>query len=840
MTACTPSCARWPRPTPRPTSTSSSIARNNEVLGTAKTDARGYAKFDAGLARGEGGLQPAMLVAESATGEYAFLDLTSGAFDLTDRGVKGRETPGPLDGFVYTERGVYRPGEDVHIAALVRDAAGKAATLPVTLIVTRPDGVEHSRYTLKDRGLGGRDITLPLAASSQTGTWRAKLHTDPDKDPITQVSFLVEDFVPERLDLKLEPPTAALSPQETQTIKATGRYLYGPPAADLAIEGDIVVKPSKKDVEGYPGFEFGQADETIEPVRKPLDAATTTDAQGIAQVAITLPPVTQTAKPLEASVILRLREAGGRTIERSVTIPVDLKQARIGIKPLFKGTDLDEKQTASFEVVVLDAEGKRVAADGLNWVLNRLDTNWQWYRRDGQWNYEAVTLTRKIADGTLNATADGALPRIEAGVDYGRYKLEITSADPSGPSASTAFNAGWYTAASEAESPEMLDVALDRASYKPGETAKLRIATKHGGKALISVLSNGLLSQQEIDVPNGGGEADVTVGDDWGAGAYVTAMLYRPLDESLKRMPSRAIGVQWLGLDQAANTLNVALGTPEKIKSGTTLTVPVKIGGLKAGEEARVTLAAVDLGILNLTRFQTPAPENWFYAQRRMGLEIRDFYGRLIDGMRAERGTLRSGGDGGADAGLQGSPPVEETVAMFSGIVSVGPDGTASVDFDVPDFNGTVRVMAVAWSADKLGHGQSDVIVRDAVALTASGPRFLTLGDEARLDIAVHNVEGPQAAYKLELAQRRRRSRRTRRSLDLKAGERSCEHDPGEADRRRPRRLRHPRHRPRRHRRQASPDVRREAAGRRHQAHDRRVAEGRWQASRSAPTSCAT
>ena len=752
------------------------IARNNEVLGTAKTDARGYAKFDAGLARGEGGLQPALLMAESASGEYAFLDLTSGAFDLTDRGVKGRETPGPLDGFVYTERGVYRPGEDVHIAALVRDAAGKAATLPVTLIVTRPDGVEHSRYTLKDRGLGGRDITLPLAASSQTGTWRAKLHTDPQKDPLTQVSFLVEDFVPERLDLKLEAPAAALSPQETQTIKATGRYLYGPPAADLSIEGDILVKPSKKDIEGYPGFQFGQAEETIEPVRKPLDAATTTDADGVAQVAITLPPVTQTAKPLEASVILRLRELGGRTIERTITVPVDLKQPRIGIKPLFKGTDLDEKQTASFEVVVLDGEGKRVASDGLGWVLNRLDTNWQWYRRDGQWNYEAVTLTRKIADGTLNATADGALPKVEANVDYGRYKLEITSADPSGPSASTAFNAGWYTAASEAESPEILDVALDRASYKPGDTAKLRIATKVGGKALISVLSNGLLSTQEIDVPNGGGEADVTVGEGWGAGAYVTAMLYRSLDESLKRMPSRAIGVQWLGLDQAANTLSVELGAPEKIKSGSTLTVPVKLGGLKAGEEARVTLAAVDLGILNLTRFQTPAPENWFYAQRRMGLEIRDFYGRLIDGMRAERGTLRSGGDGGADAGLQGSPPVEETVALFSGIVTVGPDGTASVDFNVPDFNGTVRVMAVAWSADKLGHGQKDVIVRDAVALTASGPRFLTLGDEARLDIAVHNVEGPQAAYKVELVNGDKAVHTA--NLDLKAGERRSEHIP--------------------------------------------------------------
>ena len=130
-------------------------------------------------------------------------------------------------------------------------------------------------------------------------------------------------------------------------------------------------------------------------------------------------------------------------------------------------------------------------------------------------------------------------------------------------------------------------------------------------------------------------------------------MLYRPMDESLKRMPSRAIGVRMAAASiRRRNTLKVGLDTPEKVKSGTTLTVPVKLAGLKAGEEAHITLAAVDLGILNLTRYQAPAPEGWFYAQRRMGLEIRDFYGRLIDGMRAERGTLRSGGD--AEAGHAG------------------------------------------------------------------------------------------------------------------------------------------------------------------------------------------
>ena len=177
--------------------------------------------------------------------------------------------------------------------------------------------------------------------------------------------------------------------------------------------------------------------------------------------------------------------------------------------------------------------------------------------------------------------------------------------------------------------------------------------------------------------------------------------------------------------------------------------MPVKVGGLAAGEEARVTVAAVDVGILNLTRFEAPKPEDWFFGQRRLGTEIRDFYGRLIDGMRAERGTLRSGGDGSAAAcPCRAAPPVEETLALFSGIVKVGADGTAKVEFQLPDFNGTVRLSAVAWSADKVGSASKDVIVRDAVALTASAPRFLTLGDQARLELAVHNVEGPAGAYR--------------------------------------------------------------------------------------------
>ncbi len=794
------------------------LARNNEVLGTAKTDSRGYVRFDPGLKRGEGGQAPAVLVAETQAGDYAFLDMTTAAFDLTDRGVKGRIEPGPVDAFAYTDRGVYRAGEAVHLTTLVRTRSGAAAPIPVTLIISRPDGVEHSRVALTDQGLGGRAHKIALASSAMTGTWRVRVHTDPKAGSIAQAAFLVEDFVPERLELKLEAATKALSPQEQGTIKVAGRYLYGPPAAGLNVEGDISVRPSTRDVAGFAGFKFGLADEQISPVRKPLEKLPVTNADGKADLLIDLPALAKTNRPLEADVIVRLRESGGRTIERTISLPVDMKSARIGIRPLFKDGMVGEGDTASFEAIMLDAEGKAIEAKGLKWELLRLDQRWQWYSRDGSWAYEPVTNTRRVASGSADA-APGAPAKIEARLQWGRYRLEVS--DATGLISSTySMPATGPTRARTV--PEVLDVALDKPSYRVGDTARVRITSRIAGRALVAVLNSGLVTTQEVDLPAGGGEVALRVGESWNPGAYITVALYRPMDEKAKRMPSRAMGLRWLSVDQAARTVGVTLDVPEKVKSGSVLTVPIKLTGLAAGEDARVTVAATDVGILNLTRFEVPKPDGWFFGQRRLGTEIRDLYGRLIDGMRAERGKLRSGGDGGGLA-MQGSPPVEETLALFSGIVQVGADGTAKVEFQLPDFNGQVRLTAVAWSADKVGSGSKDVIVRDPVAMTVSGPRFLTLGDQARLELALHNVEGQAGTYTVNgtyepeagaqdagglRAHRHHRGRRAQ-AREL----------PAQAQRGRPHQAGRARHRPRRHRRQAHADLRRESAGRRHPPH---------------------
>jgi uncharacterized protein YfaS (alpha-2-macroglobulin family) len=750
------------------------VARNNEVLATAQSDANGYIRFDAGLKRGEGGLTPAILVAEGPSGDYAFLDLSASAFDLADRGVKGREAPGAIDAFLFAERGVYRPGEDVHLTALVRDKAAKAATLPVMLIVTRPDGVEHRRYALTDQGLGGRLTTLGLGGSAMTGTWRAKLYTDPKARPVAQASFLVEDFVPERLELKLEPTGSTATIDAPATIMVAGKYLYGPPASGLAIEGDIVVKPSTKEAPGLAGFRFGQADEKVSPVRKALEGLPSTGADGKAELKIPLPPVTKTAKPLEADVLIRLRESGGRTIERTLTVPVDLKLARIGIKPGFGDEGPQEGDSASFDIVSLDAAGKPVQGRELEWKLMRLETSWQWFKQDGRWSYEAATTKRQVTSGKL--TTGAAPSKISARVDYGRYQIEVTDPQSAESAASVGFRAGWYASSEEADSPEMLEVALDKSGYVKGDIAKLRIATKLGGKATITMLANGVLATKQVEVGAGTTEVPIEVGD-WGAGAYATAVLHRPMDEKLKRMPSRAIGVAWLGLDQASRTLKMTMSLPDRIKSAGLLSVPVKLDGLKSGDEARIAVAAVDAGILNLTRYQAPQPEKWFYAQQQMGVEIRDYYGKLIDGMRAERGKLRSGGDAAGGLSMQGSPPAEKLVAFHSGIVKVGPDGTAKVEFQMPDFNGAVRVMGVAWSGDKLGSATQDVIVRDPIALIATGPRFITRGDEARIELDLHNVEGADATYRIAVEQdlAGAKSNVLARDVVLKANERRGE-----------------------------------------------------------------
>ncbi len=721
------------------------LAKNNEILGMAKTDADGRATFTAGLIRGTAAMVPAVLTAQNDGKDYVFLDMTRAGFDLSDRGVTGRPAPGAIDLLSWTERGIYRPGEVVHASALARNVDATAIeNLPLTFVFLRPDGVEDRRM-VKNGDIGGYTLDLPLQDTSMRGTWTMQVFTDPKGSAIGEKTFLVDDFVPDRIEFDMTSEAKEIVVGEPAKVSIDGRFLYGAPATGLGLEGEIALKPTRENAV-FPGYQFGLADEEeTETVRIPLDALGETDEEGKATFDADVAELPSTTKLINADIVVRMHETGGRAIERNLSLPVKADGPRIGIKPEFSG-DLPEGAVGNFNVILVNEAGAKQAAKGLPWKLVKVEQDYQWYRDGNSWRYEPITRTRQVSNGTVDVTTDGG--RVSVPVEWGRYRLEVETADIGGPASSLEFDAGWFVTATSTETPDALEIALDKQSYKVGDTAKLKIASRYAGELMVMAGSEELISVETASISENGGEVEIPVTADWGAGSYVTATLYRPGEARENRMPMRAIGITWLKVDPEARDLSISIDAPEKTLPRQPLELSLQVAGAGANEDAYVTVAAVDVGILNLTRYEPPAPDDWYFGQRRLGLEIRDIYGRLIDGSLGATGRLRTGGDGGSMA-LQASPPKEKLVAFFSGPVKLDGEGKAKVSFDIPQFNGTARVMAVAWSKSGVGHGVTDVIIRDPIVITSSLPRFLAPGDDSNLRLDIANTDGPAGTYDL-------------------------------------------------------------------------------------------
>ena len=722
------------------------LAKNNEVLGTAKTDADGRATFDAGLTRGENAAVPAVLMANAAGGQdFVFLDMTKAGFDLSDRGVEGRPAPGALDVYAFTERGIYRAGDTVHVSALARDSAAKAVEqLPLTFVFRRPDGVEDRRIVADGANAGGYNVGLPLAANAMRGTWTVAIHTDPEQPAVASQMFLVEDFVPDRIEFTLASDKQEIAPGESANVTVDGRFLYGAPAAGLSLEGDVRLSTTREWAR-YRGYFFGLADESQgDSTVQPLAGLPLVGDDGKATFPVAVDQLPSTTRLVTAGVTVRMRESGGRAVEEKLDIGVRPSTDLIGIRPGFSGESVPQGGTATFDVIAVGANGERLPAQGLIWSLVRLDRQYQWYRTNNSWNYEPVTLTRAIADGRVDATVDAA-GRVSVPVEWGRYRLQVEKPDGTAVS-SYEFEAGWYVAAASTETPDGLEIALDKDQYAPGDVAKLKVSPRFAGELLVNVGAERLLKTISVSVPKEGATVDIPVDATWGGGAYVTATLFRPGEGQESRMPARAIGLKWLKVDPKDQQLSVELASPEKWQPNQPLSVPVTVTGMPPVADAWVTVAAVDVGILNLTNYKAPDPVNFYYGQRRLGLEMRDLYGRLIDGSLGVAGKLRTGGDG-ASMAAQGSPPQGKLVALFSGPVKLDEEGKAIVDFDIPQFNGTVRLMAVAWTNDAVGSAVKDVIVREPVVVTAGLPRFLAPGDRAEMRLDIANTDAPDGEY---------------------------------------------------------------------------------------------
>lgn len=713
---------------PRPGVRLELMAQNNDILAEAMTDADGVARFARPLLQGEAGLAPRAIHAFGPEADFVALDLEAPSFDLSDRGVTGQPHPGPLDSYVWLDRGIYRPGETVRVMALLRDAAGAPANFTPRFTVRRPNGTVFQEAAPAP----GEDASvywpLTLSNSAATGTWTVELRADPTMEPIGRAEFRVDAFVPDRMAVELGPVPGPVVAGDPYALPVRARFLYGAPAAGLSGNATWRLAIDETPFPALAGYRIGLIGETFAPSSEEVELADT-DAEGRTSLSIALSRLPDTTRALKIEVEATINDPGGRGSRASLTLPVRPAGRLIGIKPGFAGGAVDANGEATFEIAAVDPAGARVAVPAkLRLVRERPD--WRLVLRGSLARYETVWRDEPLETRDVTIQADAPLTYARR-MEFGRYRLEITEANGMA-AASIRFRAGWVSA-DNPDVPDMVDVSVAQAAYTPGATARVHIAPPFSGPATLMVLSDRVHMLRNIEVKEGGTDVEVPVGSDWGPGAYIAVHAFRPGAPSTR--PARAIGLVWVGIDPATRRLDLALDIAEKYPPRARALIPVR-----GTPGAWVSLAAVDEGILRLTNFASPDPVPHFLGRRRLGLDIRDDWGRLIAPGEGTAALLRQGGDDGSF--VMPDTPLR-TVTLFVPPVRIGADGKAEIPLDLPDFAGQVRLMAVGWSGGRIGAASGKILVRDPLVAEPLLPRFLAPGDEARMAVLMHNLELP-------------------------------------------------------------------------------------------------
>lgn len=718
-----------------------------QMLAQATSDGQGHVTLETD--------KDAALLLARKDGQTTLLDLKLPALDLAEFDIAG--APGfSKQFFMFGPRDLYRPGETVILNGLLRDSDGKPlAEQPVKLEVVQPDG--QVARTVMSRAVNGLyQLTFPLDDAAATGMWHIRASAGDNQK--REWDFHVEDFMPERMALRLTPDGAPLSPDAPVSFAVAGDYLYGAPASGNALQGKLFLRPLRDAVPALPGFQFG--DIAADNQSRTLDdVELTLDAQGRGEVTADS-QWQETHSPLQVILQASLLESGGRPVTRRAAQAIWPAEALPGIRPQFASkavydyrTDstvqrpvVDADGSAAFDIVYADAKGTKKAVSGLQvrLIRERRDYYWNWSDSDG-WQSQFDQKDLPEGEETLNLKA-GETGKVSFPVEWGAYRLEVKG--PGETVSSVRFWAGYSwqdnSDGSGAARPDRVTMKLDKPAYRPGDTIKLQLTAPAAGKGYAMVESSeGPLWWQEIDVPADGMTLSVPVDRAWNRhDLYLSALVVRPGDKSRSATPKRAVGLLHLPLGDESRRLELALDAPAKMRPNQPLTVKIRASS-KAGavpKQVNVLVSAVDSGVLNITDYATPDPWNAFFGQKRYGADIYDIYGQVIEG-QGRLASLRFGGDGD-ELKRGGKPPVNHVtiVAQQARPVQLDESGEGSVTLPIGDFNGELRVMAQAWTADDFGSSDDKVVVAAPVIAELNAPRFLAGGDSSRLALDLTNL----------------------------------------------------------------------------------------------------
>ncbi|HKS14578.1 MAG TPA: alpha-2-macroglobulin [Pseudomonas sp.] len=717
-----------------------------KLLAQASTDAGGHAQLP---------MPPKADVLIAHQGAHTtLLRLNTAALDLAEFDITGPPA-NPLQFFVFGPRDLYRPGETVLLNGLLRDQDGNPVkTQPITVEVRRPDEQVSRTFVWEADANGLFQYSLQLASEAPTGRWQLLLDLGGGRKQVHEI--LVEDFLPERLALELKGSSTPLRPDQQAQVQVIGRYLYGAPAAGNRLSGQAYVRPLREAVPALPGYQFGSITETELSQDLELEEVTL-DAAGKATLDIDN-RWAEARSPLQLTVQASLQESGGRPITRRLEQPIWPAERLPGLRGLFDGEETDSDGPVEFDVLVADRDGRKLAADNLKvrLIRERRDYYWNYSQSDG-WSYNFNEKFLTQSEETVSVKA-GSTARLSFQVEWGPYRVEVE--DPqTGLVSSERFWAG-YRAQDNAEGgavrPDQVKLALDKPAYADGATARVTVTPPAAGSGYLMVeSSDGPLWWQEIDVPAEGKTFDVRLDKAWARhDLYVSALVIRPGERKVNATPKRAVGVLHLPLQRAGRKLALTLQAPEKMPPKQPLTVRFKAVNADGSvpRQVHVLLAAVDVGILNITGFKTPDPFASLFGRKAYGADQLDIYGQLIEAGQGRLASLAFGGDAAMAKGGKRPSTTVTIVAQQSVPVTLDAQGEGQATVDIPDFNGELRLMAQAWSDDRFGMAEGKTVVAAPLIAELSAPRFLAGGDRTELALDLSNLSGKAQQLNVQVA----------------------------------------------------------------------------------------
>ena len=558
----------------------------------------------------------------------------------------------------------------------------------------------------------------------------------------------MEEFIPDRIKVEIAPGETSPGPGEDLTFDVVSNYLFGPPAASLPVEARVRLVPSLFRPKGFESFSFSDAERGFDS-REIFTAEETLDETGHRSFKASIPAGLEPPSSLQAVVTARVSEQGGRGVAARTSVPVHPYPYYLGLRRTGEGSP-QPGQPVELEYVAVTPDGKPSPARELRAELYFV--RWHTVLRktpSGGYKYDSEREPVLIGERTIPAGSPRGSFQLTP-TDYGSHRVVLT--DPAtGASTSLDFWAsGWGYAPWAMENPSRIELELDKAEYAPGETATVQVRAPFPGRLLLTVERDQIFHTRVYDLAENSATVQVPIRRDFRPNAYVTATLVRKVSDLEPGGVGRAFGAVPLSVDRTANRQAVTIDAPEQVRSESSLEVTAH-----AAPGSVVTVAAVDEGILQLIAQKTPDPFEFFYRKLALGVGSFDTFSLLLPEVAVEGASQAGGGfakEGAAQYVRTEGIRRVQPVAFWSGPVVADGGGRAVARFELPEFQGALRLMAVAVKDETMGSSERQTRVRDPLVLLPTLPRILSFDETLEVPVTVRNDTGRSGQVRVTMA----------------------------------------------------------------------------------------